>query len=110
MKTLAFLLMAVALPLFGATADVQTSYKTQTEVTCDTDGEVLIAANSRRRYLLFQNKGSVTIYIKAGSVPTSSNIRLQSGEYWEMDSKVSPQAFYCISASSTAATTVVEGV
>lgn len=71
----------------------------------------IIPRNTARMHFFMQNQGSVSIVVKPGSVPANATdgIVLIAGASWEPNVPF-VDAFYGISASSTAKIVMIEGI
>lgn len=98
------LLLLLALP-----CSAQTVVQSQTEATATTTSASALGADQYRSYLLIQNKGSVTIYVKFGSASTGTEgIAIVSGGNYEPYAAPIGEIFIK-SASSTSAVVLVSG-
>lgn len=87
---------------------MKTTY-TLTSATATTTSTVALAANQSRKYLHIQNNGSVTVYVKFGSVHAGTEgITLVAGASFEPRVPTT-QSIFLKSASSTAAVEIHSG-
>lgn len=93
-----------------AFAQESTTITSHATVTATTSSAVAAALNADRNYLLIQNKGSVDVFCKAGSSQTGTEgVKIIPSGNWEPF--IAPrQAVYCVTGSSTADLSVVQGV
>jgi hypothetical protein len=99
--------------LFGSFAHAASGdsvkIQTQTVVTATGTSTLALAANSYRRYLLLQNNGSTTVYVKFGSAHSGSEgvWILPGGNYEPIKAPIG--AIYLKTASSTDDVTIIDG-
>lgn len=104
-----FLFMIVLLFSFRVfAAPTAVDIKTQTVVTATTTSTVALAENKERRYLLIQNNGAVTVYVKFGAAHSGTEgvWIIAGGNYEPFQAPL--ESIYVKSASSTAAVTIIE--
>jgi len=107
MKWILSLLLLIPV-VSNATSSVNNAVYTLTTASVSTSALVL-AANSSRRYLLIQNNGSQTVYVKFGStISGTEGIALAAGGSYEAIIP-SSAAVYMKAASGTQSLTVYEG-
>lgn len=83
--------------------------QTQSDVSVTTTSAAHVSASSSRRYLLIQNKGSTSIYVKFGSAHSASEgIEIIAGGNFE-SLKPPIDAIYLKSASGTQTVAVLTG-
>lgn len=81
----------------------------QLSVSVTTSSVQAISANVNRKYLLIQNRGSASIYVKAASAHSGTEgIEIVAGGAWE-PVQTPVDGFYLKSASGTQLAVVVEG-
>jgi hypothetical protein len=76
-----------------------------TQPTCDNTADILLAARAARRSAVFVNIGTITAYLGASGVATSTGLRVQPGESVVLTAVT---AIYGITASGTATFSVWE--
>lgn len=82
---------------------------THTEESVDGTTGLHLAANPTRNYLLLQNKGSASVYVKFGSAHSGTEgIELAAGQSYE-PIKAPADAIYMKSASGTQTVLTAEG-
>lgn len=98
-----FLLFSAPIAFYPSARAEIISIRNQGEVTATTTAQQLVAANMRRKYLLVQNKGSRTIYLKFETAPTGTQgIEIPpGGNYESVDMPISP-AFVKTNSGSSA--------
>lgn len=77
-----------------------------------TSSTTISAAQAQRTYLLIQNQGSVSVYIRLDggtAVADKTATRLLPGESWEVLNNLPGTAITAIAASGTQAVHVTEG-
>lgn len=76
--------------------------KNQGDITATTTPTQFVAANMRRKYLLVQNKGNRTVYLKFETAPSAAQgIEIPpGGNYESIDVPISPGYIKTNSASS----------
>lgn len=97
MKTL-LLLLFVSLSLFASPQ----GEPVHSEATVTSTASLALAANKNRGYLLIQNKGSVSCYVRFGSTFTGTNgVLITTGQYYEPVSAFVKSAVYVVCASGS---------
>lgn len=92
--------------LAGASIDT-VDIKTQTVVSATTTSTLALATNKDRRYLLIQNNGAVTVYVKFGSAHSGTEgVWIVAGGNYE-PYKAPLESIYLKSASGTADVTII---
>lgn len=88
----------------------RTSLVSKSEVSVTTSSTLILAANLNRNYLLIQNRGSASIYVKFGSAHSGGEVfvEIAAGGFYE-PTRVSGEAVYMKSASGTQSVTVLAG-
>lgn len=103
MRKIIFALCLSVFALFSKSLNSEIIYiKNQGEFTATTSSQQLVSANMRRKYLLVQNKGSRTMYLKFELSPTGTQgIEIPpGGNYESIDMPISP-AFVKTSSGSS---------
>jgi hypothetical protein len=106
-KLLASLFAIIAVSAAQAGVDVQSL----TSFTATTTSTVALAQNTQRKYLLVQNRGAVSVYLKFDSAHSGTEgITVSAGGNYTEACSAPTDSIFIRSDSSTALVTVYEGI
>ncbi len=105
-----FLVSIILIVLSVSFAYANQAVMTMTEGTATTTSTLAISTNVNRRYLLIQNKGSHSIYVKIQSAHEvgEEGVVIVAGGNWE-PTVVPVDSIFLQSASATSDFTIVQG-
>lgn len=98
----------ITLAFFSSAAMALVNFSSPLAVTATTTSAKALDINNKRKYLLIQNKGAVTVYVSVATQPASQGIQLAAGGSYEPN-EAPINEIWVKAASSTADLVIIQG-